>query len=150
MNLVMRLQILYPDNPRKSICLKCKGAPNFCLTINGMIWSMFLKYLARMHPILILSKFSGQIGSKPKRFLFASKFDWSGSVNGSALILLYCLVSYCYCVCIYFCFCLKGPQQLVQYAVMVTLPLIYVAKLNTYCTFPQKQIYFGVPILYPY
>jgi hypothetical protein len=31
---------------------------------------MFLKHLAKMDLILILSKFSGQIGSKPKRFPF--------------------------------------------------------------------------------
>jgi hypothetical protein len=33
---------------------------------------MFLKYLAKMDLILILSKFSGQIGPKPKRFVFHS------------------------------------------------------------------------------
>jgi hypothetical protein len=33
---------------------------------------MFLKYVAKMHLILILSKFSGQIGPKPKRFVFHS------------------------------------------------------------------------------
>jgi hypothetical protein len=30
---------------------------------------MFLKYLAKMDLILILSKFSDQIGPKPKRFV---------------------------------------------------------------------------------
>ena len=46
---------------------------------------MFLKYLAKMDLILILSKFSGQIGPKPKRFVFHSQFnrsDRSGRVNG--------------------------------------------------------------------
>jgi hypothetical protein len=46
--------------------------PNFCLNINGKIWSMFFKYLAKMDLVLILSKFSGQIGPKPKRFVFHS------------------------------------------------------------------------------
>jgi hypothetical protein len=44
----------------------------FVSLINGMIWSMFLKYLAKMHLILILSKFAGQIDPKPKRFVFHS------------------------------------------------------------------------------
>ena len=35
--------------------------------IFGKIWSMFLKYLAKTDFILISSKFSGQIGPKPKR-----------------------------------------------------------------------------------
>jgi hypothetical protein len=46
--------------------------PDSFLCINGKIWSMFLKYLAKMDLILMLSKFSGQIGPKPKRFVFHS------------------------------------------------------------------------------
>jgi hypothetical protein len=42
------------------------------LCINGNIWSMFLKYLAKMDLIQMLSKFSGQIGPKSKRFVFHS------------------------------------------------------------------------------
>jgi hypothetical protein len=56
------LSIQWPD----------RSDPNFCLCINGKIWSMFLRYLAKMDFILILSKFSGQIGPKPKRFVFHS------------------------------------------------------------------------------
>ena len=56
------LSIQWPD----------RSDPNFCLCINGKIWSMFLKYLAKMDLILMLSKFSSQIGPKPKRFVFQS------------------------------------------------------------------------------
>jgi hypothetical protein len=42
------------------------------LCINGKIWSMFLKCLAKMDLILMLSKFSGQIGREPKCFVFHS------------------------------------------------------------------------------
>ena len=47
---------------------------------------MFLKYLAKMDLILILSKFSGQIGPRPKPVLlcFIQQFDRSdrsGRVN---------------------------------------------------------------------
>ena len=45
---------------------------NFCLC---MIWSVFLKYLAKMDLILILSKLSGEIGSKTNRFVFHSTID---------------------------------------------------------------------------
>jgi hypothetical protein len=48
------------------------NGPNSFLCINGTIWSLFLKYLANLDLILILSKFSGQIGQKPKRFVFHS------------------------------------------------------------------------------
>jgi hypothetical protein len=43
---------------------------------------MFLKYLAKMDLILILSKFSGQIGLKPNRLCSIQQFDRSGPVNG--------------------------------------------------------------------
>ena len=56
------LSIQWPD----------RSDPNFCLRVNGKIWSMFLKYLAKMDFIIILSEFSGQIGPKPKRFVFQS------------------------------------------------------------------------------
>jgi hypothetical protein len=59
--------------------------PNFCLCINGKIWSMFLKYVGKMDLILILSKFSHQIGLKPKCYVFIQQFDRSyrsGRVNG--------------------------------------------------------------------
>jgi hypothetical protein len=50
-----------------------RSDPNFFfLCINGMIWSMFLKYPAKMDLILLLSKISGQIGPKPKCFVFHS------------------------------------------------------------------------------
>jgi hypothetical protein len=42
------------------------------LCINGKIWSMFLKYLVKMDLIQMLSKISGQIGPKPKCFVFHS------------------------------------------------------------------------------
>ena len=45
--------------------------------------SMFLKYLAKID--LIPSKFSDQVGPKPKRFVFHSTFDRSdrsGCVHG--------------------------------------------------------------------
>ena len=50
------------------------------LCINGKIWSMFLKYPAKMDLILMLSKFSGQIG--PNVLCFIQQFDRSGRVNG--------------------------------------------------------------------
>jgi hypothetical protein len=56
------LSILWPD----------QSDPNYFLCINGSIWSMFLKYLAKMDLIQMLSKFSGQIGPKPKHFEFHS------------------------------------------------------------------------------
>ena len=49
-----------------------RSDPNYFLCINGKIWSMFLKYLAKMDLILMLSKFSGQISQKPKCFVFYS------------------------------------------------------------------------------
>ena len=48
---------------------------------------MFLKYLVKMDLILMLSKFSGQIGPKPKCFVFHSTFDRSGVLMESALCL---------------------------------------------------------------
>jgi hypothetical protein len=58
--------------------------PNSFLCINGTIWSMFLKYLANLDLILILSKFSGQIGPKPNVLCSIQQFDRSdrfGRVN---------------------------------------------------------------------
>jgi hypothetical protein len=52
------------------------------LCINGKIWPMFLKYLAKMDLIQMLSKFSGQISPKPKCFASIQQFDRSGRVNG--------------------------------------------------------------------
>ena len=55
------------------------------LCINGKIWSMFLKYLAKMDLILMLSKFSGQISSKPNVLCSIQQFDRSdrsSHVNG--------------------------------------------------------------------
>jgi hypothetical protein len=46
---------------------------------------MFLKYLAKMDLILMLSKFSGQIGPKPKRYCSIQQFDPSGLFMESAL-----------------------------------------------------------------
>jgi hypothetical protein len=46
---------------------------------------MFLKYLAKIDLILILSKYSDQIGLKPKCYVFIQQFDCShrsGRVNG--------------------------------------------------------------------
>jgi hypothetical protein len=42
----------------------------FSVSMERSIWSTFLKYLAKMDLILILSKFSGQVGSKPKCICF--------------------------------------------------------------------------------
>ena len=43
---------------------------------------MFLKYLAKMDLIQMLSKFSSQIGPKPNVFCSIQQFDRSGRVNG--------------------------------------------------------------------
>ena len=42
---------------------------------------MFLKYLAKMNLILMLSKFSGQIGPKPNVLCSIQQIDRSGRVN---------------------------------------------------------------------
>jgi hypothetical protein len=65
-----------------------RSDPNSFLCTNGKIWSMFLKYLAKMDLIIMLSKFSAQIGLKPNVLCFIQKFDRSdrsGRVNGKGL-----------------------------------------------------------------
>jgi hypothetical protein len=47
--------------------------PEFFSLYQWKIWSTFLKYLAKMDLILMLSKFSDQIGPKPKCFVFHAK-----------------------------------------------------------------------------
>jgi hypothetical protein len=46
---------------------------------------MFLKYLAKMDLILMLSKFSGHMGPEPKRLCSIQQFDRSNRVMESAL-----------------------------------------------------------------
>jgi hypothetical protein len=60
--------------------------PEFFSLYQWKIWSTFLKYLVETDLILMLSKFSGQIGPKPKSVLCSiqqfDRSDQTGRVNG--------------------------------------------------------------------
>ena len=67
----------------RSVLLDVLGALSILSLYQWKDLSMFLKYyLAKMDLVLILSKFSGQIGPRPNVLCSIKQFDRSDRVNG--------------------------------------------------------------------
>jgi hypothetical protein len=108
-----------------------------------MVWSMFLKYLAKMDLILMLSKFSDQIGPKPKCFVFHSTY-----LTGLAVLMesASCIME----IWIFYLFHSRADRKLLNCVQQSNITQDCYAYLNTICLLMSSDVWEMLPLHPPF